>query len=157
MGFIFCVEKYNTSLVQLILIVSRHYLIIPELSTVKQSLVHSSARMNLKIGHQTVLQVPGIENVDAAMLLGKNIICSVIINLKYIVNYGNMPELEIYVRSCIVVDVMPKIEKEHILDDDVQQYHRENPNSVRNLRLLTNEKDDISMFDSPIQKHTIDE
>ena len=90
--------------------------------------------MDLKIGYETILQIPSIsgeyEKIDIKMLLDKEIICSVIIHPSYLLHYGGGPRPVIYVKSCIVLGIIKKVEDEHVMDEDVKQYVQQNPDKL---------------------------
>lgn len=90
--------------------------------------------MDLKIDYRSIFQVPFLsgdkikyKKIKAEDLLDKNITCSVIINPSHLTRYGGMPLPQIFVKSCIVLDIK-QIEVEHTLDESIStylKYHRE--------------------------------
>jgi hypothetical protein len=100
---------------------------------------NTSARIDLKIGYQTVFQIPtsdGYTGIDIKMLIGRKILCSVIIHPNYLICYGGTPQPEIYVRSCIILDIIEKIEDCHAEDEDIKQYIHKNTAKLANMQNL---------------------
>lgn len=94
-------------------------------------------RMDLKINHKSKFQIPRpdsdeFDEIDPKELVGKEIECSIIFNpdhLRY--DYGR-PIPQIFVQSCIILDIRD-IEIEHTIDDTVTDFIKKNPNKIYRL------------------------
>jgi hypothetical protein len=96
----------------------------------------STPTMDLKIRYNSIFQLPKsvldeieFQPFDPKDLLGKDIICSVIINASHLHQSGSMIFPQIYVKSCIVLDIK-QVEIEHTMEDDVINYLMQKPERI---------------------------
>lgn len=93
--------------------------------------------MDLKIDYRSIFQMPKLSSggkieyrtIKPQQLVGKNMICSVIIQPNHLIKFDEMPHPQIYVRSCIVLNIK-QIEVEHTLDENIREYLMQNQERV---------------------------
>ena len=94
-----------------------------------EPIVGTDARMDIKITNQSIFQLRGpteTEKIDPITLINKEIICSVIFHVSHLTHYDYLPVPQIFVRSCIILDITDEIENYHIEDEDIKQYINNN-------------------------------
>ncbi|CAH6419298.1 Hypothetical protein HVR_LOCUS499 [uncultured virus] len=85
--------------------------------------------MDLKLNHESSFQIAGpnnFEQVDPKLLINRKLTCSVIIHASHMTYNSGLPMLQIYMRSCIILNIVREIPAIHLEDEDVKEYLREN-------------------------------